>query len=272
LKRPHTSFNPEPAGDGLGASSLEPAGDGGGASGRPKQPSPPGSELNAVKRGHQPHYNGNVNASNIDDFRWLVGADAAAVLDRAMANEDSVVTLARALRASLPPPRVHLILQQIELRRRALQSKKFSLARQMFFTPNALEQATDEMIARYKAHRFPSDGPVVDLCCGISGDLLALAGRTSTTGVDHDPITCMLARKNCRATGHGDVTVHMANVADFSAAEFAAWHLDPDRRPQGRRTSRPDQYEPDVTVVDRLLAECDSGAIKLAPAAQTPVS
>ena len=47
--------------------------------------------------------------------------------------------------------------------------------RAQFFTPVGWEQATDELIAAYKASRFPADGPVADLCCGIGGDLLVLA-------------------------------------------------------------------------------------------------
>jgi hypothetical protein len=49
-------------------------------------------------------------------------------------------------------------------------------------------------------------------------------------------------------------------------ADLAAWHIDPDRRPRGSRTSRVEFSEPGPAVVARWLAQQPAAAVKLAPA------
>ncbi|MEX0586481.1 MAG: hypothetical protein WD176_07550, partial [Pirellulales bacterium] len=47
-------------------------------------------------------------------------------------------------------------------------------------------------------------------------------------------------------------------------------HIDPNRRPAGKRTTRVDLYEPGPEVIDRLRGRQPSVAVKLAPAAVLP--
>jgi hypothetical protein len=131
--------------------------------------------------------------------------------------------------------------------------------------------------------------PIADLCCGIGGDLLALAQRGSVVGVERDPVTAALASANLRAVagrpalrapvadksteGWGESTwqdaqIIVADAAEFRVAHCAAWHIDPDRRPAGRRTTRVELHDPAPDVVARLLDECPNAAIKLAPAVE----
>jgi THUMP domain-like len=163
----------------------------------------------------------------------------------------------------------------VDLRRRG--AEKFSLAGQMFFTAKGLEQATDEWVAAYKAVKFADGdrGVQADLCCGIGGDLLALAGRGPVVGVDRDPVAAAFTEANVaawRVAGRATdrVEFHTGEVGCFDAREMSAWHLDPDRRPAGRRTIRVVAHDPPPEIIDRLLAECPDGAIKLAPAAELP--
>jgi hypothetical protein len=53
-------------------------------------------------------------------------------------------------------------------------------------------------------------------------------------------------------------------------SDFAAWHIDPDRRPGGRRTTRPEFHEPGIDAIEQLLAGAPTAAIKLAPATDVP--
>jgi hypothetical protein len=140
----------------------------------------------------------------------------------------------------------------------------------MFFTPKALMQASDEIIAAYKAARFPPGGDFADLCCGIGGDLLALAGEGSCVGVDRDESLVHLAQRNCEVIGRGGGRAVVADAATFSVQDFSAWHIDPDRRPKGKRTTQVELYEPPLEVLDNLLARNPHAAIKLAPAAEMP--
>src|SRR5258708_2041750 len=68
-------------------------------------------------------------------------------------------------------------LQTALLRRRA--AVKFRLAERMYFTREALEQASSESVSHHRARRFAGLGTVGDLCCGIGGDAIALAGVAS---------------------------------------------------------------------------------------------
>jgi SAM-dependent methyltransferase len=152
----------------------------------------------------------------------------------------------------------------VALRRRA--KAKFPEADRMYFTPVGLEQATDGWIAAYKASRFRDCGDLVyDLCCGIGGDLAALARRGPAIGADRDPVAALLAKTNSPSAAG----VVVSDVADLFCSS-GVWHIDPDRRPGGRRTTQVACYEPGPTVIERLLEANDTGAIKLAPAAELP--
>jgi hypothetical protein len=139
----------------------------------------------------------------------------------------------------------------------------------MFFTAEALEQATDEAAAAYKAARF-AGGTLVDACCGIGGDLVALARRGTAVGVDRDPIRALVAEANLRACGATRGSVLAENVEPRHVADAAGWHVDPDRRPAGRRTTRVELHEPNFETLENLLAANPHAAVKLAPAAEPP--
>jgi len=251
------------------------------------------------------------NTADLTDFHWLLSSEATPWLELAAGElEPSVGTVAR-WRKELSAERVHLVLQQAALRQRA--REKFADAARMFFTPLGLEQATDEAIAGYKAERFAAlkkgtgtsrrgelagepdrslgasplfqqsafGAPVADLCCGIGGDLLALARRGSVVGVDRDPLAALFARANlaaCRLSFNANsgsaasrsATVQTIDIATFATADCEAWHIDPDRRPDGRRTTRASLHDPPPEAIERLLADCPHGAVKLAPGAVLP--
>jgi hypothetical protein len=118
------------------------------------------------------------------------------------------------------------------------------------------------MVAAHKARRYPQDAPVVDVCCGIGGDLRAIATRGPTKGVDRDEQIALVAEANCPG-----VTVQVADAAETDVEAFAAWHIDPDRRPHGRRTTRTALHDPPDSVLQDLLRRNPNAAVKLAPAA-----
>lgn len=253
--------------------------------------------------------------ATLDDIRWLVSDDAAAWLARVafdLAGSAPTPAFVAKLRKDLSAERSHLVLEQVELRRRA--QDKFTHADQMFFTRKGLEQATDEQIAAVKATRFPAGQPLADLCCGIGGDLIALSrgrgcqpaletrrvseelrtptrsvseehgvgfqpvwearrvseGALPAIGIDFDPAISLLAAANLRANQCDRAGVRSADAASFPVADVAAWHIDPDRRAAGSRTTKVEHYQPPLETLDRLLTANSSAAIKLAPAADVP--
>jgi hypothetical protein len=175
------------------------------------------------------------------------------------------IACAAALRREITTTRAALVLEQARLRARA--TAKFATADRMFFTARGLEQATDEWIARYKARRIAAAfhvARIADLCCGIGGDLAALAALGQAVGVDRDAVLALFAAANAGCE------VAAVDAANFDLAATAAWHIDPDRRPQGRRTTRTDLHEPSTDAIDALRAANPHAAVKLAPAASVP--
>lgn len=207
--------------------------------------------------------------AQLENVQWLVSPDGRRALSEAAAlmRKENLVVVTETLRRRLSPPQTHLVIELIQLRTRA--KDKFARPEEMFFTDVGLQQATSEDVARYKANRF-APATVADLCCGIGGDLLALAGRAAAVGVECDPLCATLAEANCRALAMTRATVHTGDAASFPLSDFAAVHVDPDRRPEGRRTSQLKYCQPGEPLLTKLLRDVPAGAIKLAPATAVP--
>ncbi len=213
---------------------------------------------------------GRPHTHDVDDIRWLLGAQAAEFL--LLCADDGPgpsTSLVAKLRARLPASRVHLVLEQTDLRQRA--RKKFARASQMFFERTALEQATDEVLANYKARQF-GPGTVADLCCGIGGDLIGLAKDRHVVGFERDQILAMIALRNAKTYDRQNVEVHSDDATQVPVDAFATWHLDPDRRPSGRRTTHVELHEPDLPQINALLARNQNAGIKLRLPRRCPTS
>src|SRR5690349_14896589 len=132
------------------------------------------------------------------DHHWLTSAEAQPLLvelqQKLSAAGQVDVRLAASLRKSHSATRTHWLLEQVELRSRA--RDKFADPSAMFFTRKGLEQCTDELLANYKAARFPDHQPIADLCCGIGGDALALATRGPLIAWDAHHVTAHFAEWN----------------------------------------------------------------------------
>lgn len=214
------------------------------------------------------------------DIRWLISSAAGPYLSAAQQDNRPLHTQIQSLRKDLSAARAHLILEQIELRERA--KAKFEHADKLFYERTALEQSTDEVTAAYKAERFPDNALVADLCTGMGGDFMALAVRGSVVGFDRDESLSILAQAN----GHIYRDLHVqskttrwdasspkvlsCDVRTCNLQEMAAWHIDPDRRPEGKRTTRVELHEPGPDLWQELWNQNHNGAIKLAPGAEYP--
>ena len=101
---------------------------------------------------------------------------------------------------------------------------------------------------------------------------MALAGRGPVAAVDRDPVAMILAKANIEALSGGvsdENSFQCDSIEDFVVhiLQVPAWHIDPDRRPSGRRTTKVMLHEPPPEVLQRLLSLNPNGAIKLASAA-----
>ncbi|MET7332489.1 class I SAM-dependent methyltransferase [Nonomuraea sp. NPDC005650] len=219
------------------------------------------------------------------EARELVGTDPVAAATRLRRTYDAALTSAA--------------LTQAGLRERG-RAKFGEDAERMYFTPHGLEQSTRMEVADHRARRLTggmwtstpgrapaqglmsTDAPprglggaravrhglrVVDACCGIGGDLLALARAGCTVdAVDADPLTVAVARANADAFGLGDrVTVSLGDAAEVRPEEYDVLFADPARRTGRGRTFDPMAYSPPWPVVLDLVARASRACVKVAP-------
>jgi len=199
---------------------------------------------------------------------WLVSPAATPYLNRYDAQSINSPQVVQQLRAEIGPLATRLVARQLEQRGRG--EVKFSQAASMFFTSIGLQQATDEVIARYKAARFPQERPLADLCCGIGGDLIALAQRGPTMAIDLSTEHLAYAEANCRVYGVTPSACLAIPAESTDLGDVAAWHIDPDRRPTASRTTSLDQCTPPLPELRRLLRQNPNACLKLAPATTLP--
>jgi hypothetical protein len=167
------------------------------------------------------------------------------------------------LRAAFPVDLVVDALAQHELRLRA--RAKFSRAMDMFFTRAGLEQASAEVIAGHRLARYAGAGLVADLCCGIGGDLAALAAGRRVLAVDRDPLHLRMALANAGVYGvAAGVTAVAADVRDASLRGVDAVFIDPARR-AGQRRLRAGDSEPPLAWCLGLADTVPRAGIKATP-------
>ena len=151
-----------------------------------------------------------------------------------------------------------LALEQALLRERA--RAKHPRGAELWWTGPALEQASSYDLARHRARLF--DRPVLDLCCSVGGDLLALPD--GSVGVDLDEARLLLARANAEVLGR-DVSLVRADVTTLRLPAGADVVVDPARRAGGRRVFDPRAYSPPLDVVLSWRDRVRSLVVKVAP-------
>jgi SAM-dependent methyltransferase len=189
--------------------------------------------------------------------RELLAALPAGPLDPA---DD--LRLGTRLRQRHPAELVAAALAQRELRERA--AAKFALAGRMWLTREGLEQASAEPLARHRAARYAGADRVADLCCGIGGDLCALAPGRAALAVDLDPLHLRMARENARVHGAGEVAAACADVQILRLPRSLAVFVDPARRAGGRRLPAGESHPPLAWCLE-LAGRVAAVGIKAAP-------
>ncbi|TCN38758.1 methyltransferase family protein [Kribbella orskensis] len=155
---------------------------------------------------------------------------------------------------------------QASLRHRAAAKFGAEDAARMYFTPDGLEQATRTTVGVHRAARIAGTIPgatVVDLGCGIGGDLISAArAGLRVTGVERDPATAAAAQANLAALGlPGEVLVGDAEAQDVT--QYEAVFADPARRADGKRVFDHNAYSPPWSFITDLLA--GTACVKVAP-------
>lgn len=195
---------------------------------------------------------------SLDDWHWIVSPDAKPLLDAAGRIDQPTPRDVAQLRARWSASQVTVALELSKARRKA--ASKFPNRSDLVADVEGIEQASSSDVARHKARRFEAMGAkhILDICCGIGGDTMALAGVSSVTAIDLDPIRAWMAGRNA---GCGSRCEDAADVT----ADADAVHIDPARRTGARRIARWEEYQPGPTVIESLLRRYPHASVKLGP-------
>jgi hypothetical protein len=182
----------------------------------------------------------------LESFRRLLSPLGREVL-RAADSHVEPLEAVTTLRKTFPADLVAAAIETVTLRRRA--AAKFKNADFMFFTREALEQASSGRVALHRAQRYARYATVADWGCGIGIDTLGLSRVARVVAVDNDPLRVAMAEANAQVFERSE------NI-DFVVGDYlvepirteAIW-ADPSRRPDGRRVTNPAQYDPPLADI-----------------------
>lgn len=224
-----------------------------------------------VEQAHDSMRREAINETTISFLLTPAARSAAAALGEMALPEEQTFAILQQLRRDFDPSEAGALLALARLRQKAM--TKFPDAAKLFLTAEALEQATAWPIAQKRAAWIAThapDGPILDLGCGIGGDLLALAAQRPVIGVEIDPVRLQCARANVDALGLTErvqlieadwpALLHAGKLPDAAAA-FA----DPARRVDGRRIFSLYQVQPPLPALLALQQQIAALGIKVMP-------
>lgn len=212
-----------------------------------------------------------IGPETVDFLLSPAGQAAAQGLYHADLDTRNSLGLLTELRRTWSATEAGALLALVRLRQRA--AAKFPAAPHLFFTAEALEQATAWPIAQHRAawidHHAPP-GPILDLGCGIGGDLLALAQRRPVIGIDLDPVRLRFAAANLAALGLTDrVQLIAADWTQLLAAgqlpAAGAAFADPARRNGAQRLFHLHQLQPPLSALLALQQQVRALGVKVMP-------
>ena len=207
--------------------------------------------------------NPGVEVATFEELRTPRGERLIETATALLATDDELAAGSR-LRRDQPADLVAAAIGQVLLRRRAV-AKFGADADRLWFTAEALEQASRRTVAAHRAGRLRTAGvrTVLDLGCGIGADLLAYAAAgLDVTGVEIEPLRAAMARANLAASGLPG-RVEVADAPAFDRRGFEAVYVDPARRDDRGRVFDPRRQSPRWDLVAELLTGV--GVVKTAP-------
>lgn len=191
------------------------------------------------------------------------GREIAAVIRDKAADPLSAGSFLRREYPHVPPEHLAAVIELVQTRERA--RGKLECAEELFLTREALEQSSDRRVAAHRAERFRGLGNILDACCGIGGDAIALGKVADRIAcLDLDPARLRFCGENLRVHGI-EARLIEGDVLEMGDAmgEYDALFIDPSRRPGGKRTLDLLAMEPPLDRVEDLLRKVPRGAAKL---------
>lgn len=224
---------------------------------------------------------------NLSAFRTLLtpaGQTLLATAETLRPREVDFLAHFQTLAKHAPPDLARAALETAILRQEA--TTKFPDAARMYFTREALEQATPAEVSAYRAARYREFDHILDLGCSIGGDTLAFARNPAArhvTGLDLDPLRLHLAQANAAALGRAlnltprtsflqaDLTAPLpfSPIANYELSiansQLTALFFDPARRANHRRAYSVHDYSPPLDILRTWLPKFPALGVKISP-------
>ena len=188
------------------------------------------------------------------------GADGV-IAAAALVDSREAAAIAR-LRKRFDADLVAAALELAQGRRKA--REKCARFAELWCDTQGVEQASSDAVAAWKAARMRSvlgaGAAVIDCCCGIGGDAMALtAAGLDVEGMDLDPRRAWMTGRNAGCA---------TRAVDVESIELAGavLHADPARRDErGSRSWSLDDHKPGRAWIERALTSARAAAIKFSP-------
>lgn len=195
------------------------------------------------------------------------GYEALAAAQRLDPQEADYLRHFQRLEKRYPSGLAQAALETAILRREA--AKKFPQAERMYFTRQALQQASPHQVSEHRAARYQVFEHLVDLGCSIGSDTINMARFTRTLGIDKDALRLAMAKANAGA-------LRLAGRVDFIRADLndslpLEWNdrtglfFDPARRAGGRRKFSVKDYIPPLEIISTWLERFPALGVKISP-------
>jgi SAM-dependent methyltransferase len=212
---------------------------------------------------------------DLQSFHSLLTAPGQVALQAAQAlqpREEDFLLHLQTLERRFPVDLARSALEVAILRKEA--SRKFANPQGLYFTREALEQASSETVAAYRALRYRSYGRVLDLGCSVGMDTLALAASTYAIGLDLDPLRLSMAQANAQALSLSQQAVFLQadlhhplpfRTSFACSADRPALFFDPARRASGQRIFSVEEYSPPLSSINGWLKAFPAMGVKISP-------
>ncbi len=200
-------------------------------------------------------------------FDFLLTEPARQALEQlaqADLRDSQTLTRLTELRHRFSPEQAAALLDQARLRQRA--ATKFLHTELLYFTDEALQQASSLELAHYRAQYFAPYRRVADLGCGIGADTLALAAAgLEVIAIEYDPLRAAIARENVRASGFAERVRVVCDDWTTLRLDVDAAFIDPARRVEGRRVFGLEHMQPPLSRIMQLYQRIPQLLVKVAP-------
>jgi len=173
-------------------------------------------------------------------------------------------------------PEIERLLEEVHLHVKG--KKKFPRASQMKFSREGLAQASSKYVAEYRTWKMRQQlGEIhksLDVGGGIGGDTIAMALRWKVISVERNPITMEMLKHNVQVYNvvknvdfiHGDILILLDDVEFQQKLEDVdCIFFDPSRRSDEKRTVKIEEYDPPLSLVEKLLNFSQNVCVKIAP-------